>query len=318
MQFAHSIHRVALEADRLLPLSYASCAAKAFLYVCRENCYTAPMKKFLAPIVVVAIILAMLLLVFSGDPKDTRTYGPVDTEGVLTGTGISLIRKGTHVLSIDGEPTYYIESTEHNLRTFEGHRVHIVGISEPNVRVEYLPLLRISTIEDLEDPVTVSTVRISQFDLEMALPDTWDSTFSNATARFSVDGQIIVRIARTTVDDRENIDGVPVRIGGRSGIRLSSPSEGALQEYIVFPDDTSALRITFAPSVENERLPLLTTQFTDALQSARFTDRQQSSTPSTGTGSAVQCGGAAGILCPAGFYCDVFDPEIGLGNCKPL
>ena len=54
-------------------------------------------------------------------------------EGLLKPAGLSTIRRGTHVIEIDGEDTYYAESTVVPLRTYQGKHVTLRGTLEHNV-----------------------------------------------------------------------------------------------------------------------------------------------------------------------------------------
>jgi hypothetical protein len=63
-------------------------------------------------------------------------------------------------------------------------------------------------------------------------------------------------------------------------------------------------------------------EFRRFLQSVIFQKKSSSSAATTMSGSnasaGIPCGGTAGILCPAGQYCEITDSATNIGRCRSV
>jgi hypothetical protein len=148
----------------------------------------------------------------------------------------------------------------------------------------------------------------------------------------------------------ENLIDTPVSVGGRSGVRWLNAQTGVERVQVdlrLYASDPKAnvLTFLFTPSEEALNLPdAWDAMKDDVLHSVTFTggssssslssDASRSSLPSSlssdgtssqaegsssfGSAQGIPCGGEAGILCPAGFYCEITDVEANVGRCKTL
>jgi hypothetical protein len=61
---------------------------------------------------------------------------------------------------------------------------------------------------------------------------------------------------------------------------------------------------------------IVASQFERALGTISFLTDKESSVQKTGTGAGTMCGGAAGILCGPGYFCNITDMTTQVGQCK--
>ena len=245
-------------------------------------------------------------------------FGPYTATGTITATGASLYRRGTHVLLEEGHPLFFLESKTLDLNEYQGIVAVVRGELAPNTHPSFLPVLAAESVTPLGGEKMTDLQRYDAPALHLSLeaPRKWASVIEGASLRFTAPGEsspflVIVRGAHADVP----ADSLPVRIGGRNGMRTVG---GAI---IVPWDDESAIVFTFTP--QGAQSLLLRDAFYALLTSVRFTvpDEEGSASSSSSVpnqGPLIPCGGPAHVLCPAGEYCDVRELDTGIGVCRPL
>lgn len=268
------------------------------------------MKRFFALLAIFAVIVipVYLYIQWSGESDITIQYGARSEEGVLTGTGISLIRKGTHVFELADGSQFYVQSNSIELDAYSGQRVRITGRVEPNVSTAYFPLFVVDTLEPLEQKETLEEWSVPALGLTLSAPKSWHATVTNGVLLFDLPpSSSPLLIVKKFTDAIPNGDSV--RVGAKSGTKVVT--EKGQDVYVRGISGSILLQFT-PPITETGTLAL---QFNDLLKTVRFTVNYTSSVR-TGTGGVLNCGGSAGVLCPAGSYCDIQDPVTSSGICR--
>ncbi len=130
--------------------------------------------KRLLPLGITSIIaLTLGLSACTNKPIDQAPLGPVSATGSLIPAEVSFIRRGTHILLIDGKQRYYVESKTESLLSFEGQTVHIEGTAQANTSAQEMPVLLVKKITALKGNAAVHTWEIPVLDLSITTPDTW-------------------------------------------------------------------------------------------------------------------------------------------------
>jgi hypothetical protein len=267
----------------------------------------------------IILLLAVWMIVqLSLSPERPAVQtGPIQIEGVVTSTGISLIRRGTHVLSVRGQALYYLESSKLNLDDFEDHMVTASGTVELNVSDEYLPVLVVDSIESSDEP-SRGEQTFASLGIAMTVPEGWNVNIEKGILTARLSGSTVPFL--TMRQDPSGVlaeSGQTLRIGGRSASRITRPDGSA---EILVSMNPGVLRLQVIPSEEDK--PLIVETLDSALRSLRFlaASPRSSSSRSTGSGGTLPtvCGGVAGILCPSGFYCEITDHTVNTGRCRSM
>lgn len=263
----------------------------------------------------VLAIAAVLLLAGCGSARPPLPTGTVTATGSLRAAPLSLERRGTHLLMIDGNDTYFVESRQLNLRTFEGRTVAIRGRVEANIDPDALPVLIIERIDAA--PANDQIVTISAAHIKLAVPRDWiqgATTASGATYAMA-DGSTVLSIVKEHGSPPGKGDALV--IAGRKAVRTLGAG-GREDVAIAVPD--GIVRITLTPPLSGAYQTDWHAAFTHLLSTTAFTATPQSASgsivPATGSGATgTPCGGPAGILCPGGSYCQVTDRLANIGVC---
>ena len=72
------------------------------------------------------------------DDDIVTQFGPYTATGTITATGASLYRRGTHLLSIEGRPRFFLESKTVRLNDFDAMKVVVEGDPSPNPHPQFL------------------------------------------------------------------------------------------------------------------------------------------------------------------------------------
>lgn len=266
-----------------------------------------------------ALLGCTVLLASCGEPSvpSPLPEGLREVSGVLFPAGISIVRRGSHVLMQEESPLYYVESSKVNLRSHEQKQVKLIGVLEYNIDPFDLPVFVVESIELPEEDV--DSWSFPQFGLKFSAPREWQSSPAEEEVYFFVEGsdKPILSIFTEQSNDGRAKEGFPVVIGGKSAMRDIDEETGS--ETVRFGRDEEVIVLLFTPR-EHPRSAELKSQWLSVLRTLTLDGGGDSATkvPPTGTGSGVPCGGTAGILCPAGYFCDVQNLQENIGVCKKL
>ncbi|OGJ56617.1 hypothetical protein A3D88_02455 [Candidatus Peribacteria bacterium RIFCSPHIGHO2_02_FULL_52_16] len=300
------------------------------------------MKRFCAS---VAIILSVLFLAGCKEVVVDLPEGIQTVEGTIEDAAISLVRRGTHVLTNNGKDLYLLESATVDLRDYVGSRATVKGKVQANTDAKWLPVL---TVEEITEQSEGQTVHVfSALGISLQVPATWQLHIQGSGSIFNLPGSLqpILTIMEEDFEDipydffgdssTEEKEMTPVIIASKRALRVTEKSTGILSIHIDRGISTAATKkrvITIQFTPENpEDAKASHELFLRIIQSLKFTGEARSSASTaaskgTDTSSSAgsdsspaagkPCGGPAGILCPTGFYCDVQDLQTNIGKCK--
>lgn len=267
------------------------------------------------------MLLGMLLVscgkqrVFPPLPAGEQTV-----KGVLKQAPLSAIRRGSHLLEQDGVDVYYAESALVNLSTYQGKRVTLHGTLENNVDPSYLPVLVVSSVADVEE--TTKSHTLVKLSMELSTPVTWKQSEANGKYVFSIEGDAADADPVLSVwsDDAKELPdgGVPIVVDTQRATRLIDELSGAELVAVKQTDGTVYLRFAPGKRVDADRLR---EDFITVLSTVTFGAQGSSSSAKAGSGTSAlgnPCGGAAGILCPEGSFCDITNVQDNIGHCKVM
>lgn len=281
-------------------------------------------------LLVVVALVACGFLVWSGltgrGPTQRLPEGPQTLTGSLVQAELSLKRRGTHVLKVDGEDVAYVESTIVNLRMFELTTVGITGTFVHNSDPSDLPVLIATSVQPIE--IDAETVDLPTVGLTVRVPTDWNlQTFDDGVA-FSLTGSStpLLRIMKSSLTRLPA--GTPMLVGGYDAVR----DDGEHGTQVIHLNGGRTI-VTFTWTSDDDAQDAA---FAQLLRTAIVRNVQASSSARSMTGgifvlpssaatggSAASvtgprpCGGPAGVLCPSGSYCAVNSPD-GVGTCVPL
>ncbi|KKW37599.1 hypothetical protein A2454_06810 [Candidatus Peribacteria bacterium RIFOXYC2_FULL_55_14] len=271
--------------------------------------------KFFPGLLLVAVFLASCE---GGGPERPPLPEGIQTfSGVLLPTELSLVRRGTHVLMQGEKELYFVESTVVTLRNYERKMVTLRGTLEPNVDSKLLPVFVVDSIVDIES--TTRDWGIRQLDLSLTTPLSWQQRNEGGQVQFFAEG---MERPVLTIDEGpapgETSLGESLVVDGFPGVRIVNEQNGNQAVYVLREE----MMVTFLFTPRDYPNPeKLREEWVSVLASVQFLSRAESSEAVTGTGAvgpAKPCGGPAGVLCPAGFFCEVTDMETDSGTCQPL
>lgn len=267
-----------------------------------------------ALLVIVAIVACVLVGLFwlwpAGSPTLNLPKGEQTVTGVLNRAPLSLTRRGTHVLSKDGERFTMVESASVSLDRYEGQTVTLKGTFEPNTDDTSLPVLVVTAIDVRQESYREEAV--PSLGLTFSIPADWKRDGTDPALSFSASGTTLLRLSvqpGTVIPAESNLS-----ISSRLAQRTVDAKTGS-GTITVQLDGARILTLAFSPLAPDpvtalERLSQIT-------RSLKFVTQQTSSgTTTTGSGTALPCGGEAGILCPKGSYCQITDGNVG--RCRSL
>ncbi len=266
-----------------------------------------------------ACMLLVSLAFVACDREPTNTTLPTGTQtltGALLPTEISLLRRGTHMLQIDGKDTYYVESNRVSLRRYEGKNLVIEGTLQQNVDPSFLPVLVAERVVAVLEE-SLKEWKLPSLTLTISVPETWNGSVADGEAIFSIPGSVdpIIRITERPKEDIAG--GVPIVIDKARAIRVANETLGGETVYLTRGD--KQLVFVFNP-LASDRPDAQYEMWLLIMKSITLGQSQQttSTNTSTGTGSVTgtPCGGTAGILCPKGSYCDITNLQENIGVCR--
>ncbi|PIR53504.1 hypothetical protein COU76_00815 [Candidatus Peregrinibacteria bacterium CG10_big_fil_rev_8_21_14_0_10_49_10] len=267
------------------------------------------------------LLLSFLFLLPACGSK-TEPLPPPLPEGILTLSGtilpaeLSLVRRGTHVLVQDGIRLTFLESPVVTLRNYEQDTVTLRGTLEHNVDPSLLPVFVVDSIVNVES--TTRDWGIRQIDLTLTTPRTWQQRNTDGDVHFFVEG---VAQPILTLDEQPSTGEMPlgesIVVDGHPAVRIVNERNGNQAVYIL--RGTNMVTMLFTPR-EYPEPQLLRDEWLSVLSSVQFDTVIPPEVEHSGTGSVTDtpCGGPAGILCPAGSYCEVQNEEMDAGVCRAL
>ena len=261
------------------------------------------------------LLLVVLLLVSCGGGNEVSPLpaGEQSVTGVLELTELSFVRRGTHMLYMDGVPIYYVESKVVNLSAHEGKSVEITGTLERNTGKNDLPVLVVSSLKSNAEKQVEWKVPGSK--IKFNLPSEIRGVRSSSELHFFTEGSVKPMLAVYLQTDSPLPEGIGISVDGQQAVRVIDEDKNSESVYI--GDDKSHLVFIFTPREDADLLELRSI-WLSLLRSIELSDVTNPipDNGTTGTGSVIPCGGSAGVLCPAGYYCEVTDISEGFGKCK--
>lgn len=259
---------------------------------------------------------AMIISACSREPVSKLPEGPQEITGILRTLPLSLTRRGTHVLIVNGEERYTAESGLVPLLEYEGEEVMLRGTLSLNTDPEGLPVLTVTDI--VSQTRSVRDVFARALKLRLEIPASWrpkEGTGTGGTLHITASGSTtpVLTIARSPLLTLPA--GSPVLVDSQRGVRVLPG--GSSDQVVYIERGGEILTVTFTPGGALDPL-LAPTIFLKILKSIRFTGLPQQRSRETATGSTIRgepCGGPAGILCPEGSYCAITVPAENIGVC---
>ncbi len=268
-------------------------------------------------------------------PQGEQTLAGV----VLHALPMSLDRRGTHEILVNGVPQYVAESSMVDLFDHENHPITVRGTFVANNEVDLPPVLVISSVDDaLAD---LKPVDIPSLQVVLSVPSSWRASTAKSITTFTMSGAGIppLTVFRENLRDL-SYDWLGAHTG--TGDVALLPYSVSQQRAVRKRDDRTvgvsveersgtlhdATVITFLFSRGTVEQPLVTDDLVERiLRSVRILSaREVSSSPKsesvqTASGKTVAkpngpCGGSAGLLCPSGQYCDMSLAVEGVGRCQ--
>jgi hypothetical protein len=266
----------------------------------------------------VCIVIFVLLSLHAcrKDAIPVLPEGMQTLEGTLQPVALSMVRRGTHLLMQNGESVYYVESTQVNLHDYEEQQVVLTGMLELNADKTDLPVLVASGATLVEE--SLKEWDVSSLSLSLTAPEEWDGYPTDSGIRFTASGSAKVLLSISYQSGGTLPQGQSQPMNGKRAVRVTSTGS----DVVYVQNGARIVIFNFTPrtiDTAGQRL------FNRILRSAQFTTP---SSRASGTGSAngsagsattgMPCGGPAGVLCPAGQYCEVTDNVTDIGRCRVL
>ncbi|MDD4319772.1 MAG: hypothetical protein PHW10_05620 [Candidatus Peribacteraceae bacterium] len=286
------------------------------------------------------LLLALPLAGCFGSDPAPLPQGPQTVEGLVKGISLSVTRRGTHVLVQNGEELYFLESSTVNLGAFEGRIAQLTGTVEYNTDPKDVPVLVVTAAQGGFD-ASVRTWAIPSMGISVDTPREWKGKITGAGAQFTATGSVQPlftlflegsgSLLTASSSDGEATGYSTFLLGAHRGVRLRNNETGSEKVQIDLGNDAidpsqPILTFLFLAFGEQEMDgDAWRTLKEDVVRSVKITNASSSSSaayssraplPLSGSGAGMPCGGAAGILCPAGLYCEITDVASNVGQCR--
>ncbi|MBI3618502.1 hypothetical protein HY213_00530 [Candidatus Peregrinibacteria bacterium] len=287
------------------------------------------------------ILLSSVLVTACGsNPSGPLPQGEQSVTGILKPLAFSLHRRGTHVLLQQGIPLFDVESAAVNLHVHEGERVTLKGVIEPNTDATALPVLVARSLMIASGSMLYHTVPFPLLQISFDVPTDWTSHAEDEFAQFTASGSseplltlFLQPIAgsdfETGAAAHATVTRTPFSIGSKRAIRAIDAVTGAETISIdrgidpsIAPEKRVITLVFVAFSPSDETMAEIQAHVEHSLRavgqfsSSSASINQKKSSSSASASAGQPCGGIAGILCPAGFYCAVTDPKNNIGVCR--
>jgi hypothetical protein len=281
-------------------------------------------------------MVSLLLLASCAKPIPLPS-GLQTVTGKVERTQLSLGRRGTHLLTANGRPLYYMESSTLNLFPLEGREITAQGTLQLNIDQTDLPVLEVTKIlKGAEEPVRTWTSR--SLGIALQVPRSWTATMQSQNAIFTASGSTAISLKVFLQPSKQlpfdfsslafsgsKMTLHPFVLATRKAVIVTGEVPGQWTAHIDaadahHPQNVLTLSFSLDPTMESGAQ---ITDFEKITHSLSFLSGMTASDAAviSGTGAAAAmtpCGGPAGVLCPAGFYCQITDVQSSIGHCRPL
>ena len=273
-----------------------------------------------------SLLFAGLLFSVSACQKTTINHsplGPVSATGTLIPAEVSLLRRGSHLLLIDGKQTYYVESKTENLVQVEGQTVHVEGIAEANTSNGDLPVLVLSKLTSVKGETGLHVWNVPALDIQLQAPTTWGASIQKNVVSFLLPGeQTPLLIINLSESGSLPTAGNHYYLSGHRAVRIDA-AEGAGKTDVFVEGKEAILHLHFDVSTQKsivrmEDGKLLQSEFEFILNSVKFISDKKGTATGSGDTFSIPCGGEANVLCPQGSFCDIADQDAKIGKCRLL
>lgn len=273
-----------------------------------------------------ALVLTAFSLLFlaacTGEPTlHPLPEGSQTLTGTVIPTTISTGRRGSYILKQDGEDVAYLESATVNLREFQGRSTAFRGHFEHNIDTTDLPVLVVESVVSSEE--TVRDWASPILSMNAQVPIRWGISGTGTFVSFIPIGSLRPVVHLEMMSGKPLPSGITLTVGGGKAIRFLDELSG--EQRIAVERTGGYLEIAFTPQREDdleqaraEWLAFLRSLRIGGVVTAGGSSRNAVSSASTGSREGQPCGGLAGILCPAGFYCAITDLEQNIGVCRKI
>ncbi|MAE68763.1 MAG: hypothetical protein QF793_00130 [Candidatus Peribacteraceae bacterium] len=271
------------------------------------------------PRVVIAClsVLGVVLTSCGGGVLPPLPEGEQTVTGILKQAELSAVRRGSHIIEQDGVDVYYTESSLINLREYQTKRVTLRGVFEHNTDPDDLPVLVAESIVDVEE--TSEEHIFSAIGVTLSTPVQWKLVKREGKYQFRLeeDGDDALLVVWQEAGEVLPDGGVPIVVDATRAIRLQDDLSGV--QIVAVKRSGKILHLRFSPGTR-ANADRLREDFIEVLKSVELKAAStQGPDPTFGTGSlSTPCGGAAGILCSDGYFCDIQDFEENIGRCRKL
>ncbi|HVW67127.1 MAG TPA: hypothetical protein VHA78_05385 [Candidatus Peribacteraceae bacterium] len=272
-------------------------------------------------IIGVFLVAVSLTLASCGKPgQQPLPQGTLSFTGSLVQAELSLTRRGTHILRQNGHDALYVESSKVNLNQYEGMDVTITGHLEPNSDPSAQPVIVADSVSLIQVPS--HDWNLPALKMSFSAPLAWQGSLYTDGVSFTETGSMtpILKIYRSSLNVLP--PGTPLVVGGQGAVKTTTASGDVIYVQngsdIIAIEAAPQLSVSTGNNSEQQNLERL-------LKSVTFTGSSSSSFGSgtvipagTGSTAGMPCGGPAGILCPAGSFCEITDRTSGIGVCQSL
>ncbi len=259
---------------------------------------------------------------FSACTKDAGVsvvYGPASATGTLIPAENSLIRRGSHILVMDGQNKYFVESRSQNMTEFEGQTVFVQGTLEANTSKTDLPVIMATSVKRSHGDEDLHRFEIPVLNIRLGVPKTWAGSIKNNVALFMLPGETNPLLTiRLLSGSALPPGGSSIFLRNRRGTRLDG--QGNSTDVYILEKDT-IIKLHFDPAMQEQLKSekdgaVVAAQFEHALSTISFLTDKAVITQATGSGAGMPCGGGAGVLCSSGYFCNITDITNQIGQCK--
>lgn len=265
----------------------------------------------------IRLLCITVLLAACGTDALPIPESPQTLSGSLLPADISFARRGTHILTLADQSEVYVESPIVNLRRYAGRSLTVRGAYETNLDPSLPPVLVVQEVLQAEDVSRVwssDALRIS-----LRIPSAWGVMEAGQRVEFLPSGSLTAVVGISASADPLPV-GTPIVIDQRKAVRAIDPNTG--RQTVIIERGSDRVVLTFTPEAYTGDQEALRTEWLSLLQTINLSNiaTSVSSVAPTGTGSVsgAPCGGSAGVLCPAGHYCEINDTTNNIGVCKKL
>lgn len=283
--------------------------------------YSSPMKKTLSTFLFAGILLS--LSACTKTPLNLPPLGPISATGTLIPAEVSLLRRGTHILMVNGKKMYYVESKTEDLISKEGQIVHVKGMAESNTTSSDLPVIVLETLESVQGDAGLKIWNIPALDIRLQAPVSWTATIQNGAASFSLPTETVpILVIKASDSDSLPANGTHTYQGGHRAVR-DDGIVGAGKTDIFLEGKEEVLHLHFDSSVQKslegeEERKLVVSEFEYVLDSIKFLSDKEALSTGSGNSISTSCGGEGNVLCPQGSFCNVTDPQSNSGKCRSI